>query len=120
MSGNGTSNSSSAYAVVENVFYDVAVGVDYTMGIIQGGVGVPWAVPPEIKKTIVPRDSLFTDLEAGYSHSCGVTEYDATPVEEEVACGAFTSQQKLALGVVQRAVEVAGGRPGETVDKCFL
>ena len=49
------------------MFYDVAVGVDYTMGIIQGGVGVPWAVPPEIKKTIVPRDSLFTDLEAGYS-----------------------------------------------------
>ena len=31
--------------VVENIFYDVSVGVDYSMGIIQGGVGVPWAIP---------------------------------------------------------------------------
>ena len=62
-------------------YRDVSCGVDYSLGITAEGVGVEWGDPlSEFRKTKFPREFIYLFMQAGYSHSCGVTE------KEELLC----------------------------------
>ena len=77
---------------VENEFFYLSSGLDYTLGILEGGVGVSWGdpVPGGVLKIYPPRGDLFAQIEAGYSHSCGITYYT-----KKVVCWGRNAENQL-------------------------
>merc|ERR1712113_845739 len=58
-------------------FKHISCGFDYTLGVAKVGTGFSWGLPISSREKIaVPQGYIWKMLEAGYSHSCGVTKFN--------------------------------------------
>lgn len=62
-----------------NAYTWLAVGADYSLGITTIGTSYSWGIPmSEREKSVIPIGYLWTRFFAGYSHTCGITEFAIT------------------------------------------